>query len=138
MKTVYPLQTKFAGGIKTVYPLQTKFAGGIIRHFEPMVNIKAHMRHDYEKSKKLDKFLLQYVQTHIWRDNSDQNKATVGITIHTSIYCEQYILLNRERHWINSYSHELPYLLNIQTYMRQDNFDQNKATIGKFFQKLPH
>ena len=37
MKTVYPLQTKFAGGImdartdnvKTVYPLQTKFAGGI-------------------------------------------------------------------------------------------------------------
>ena len=52
VKTVYPLQTKFAGGIirkqsvtdgrtdgqtdartdnvKTVYPLQTKFAGGII------------------------------------------------------------------------------------------------------------
>ena len=38
VKTVYPLQTKFAGGIrtdgrtdkvKTVYPLQTKFAGGI-------------------------------------------------------------------------------------------------------------
>ena len=36
VKTVYPLQTKFAGGIrtdgrtdkvKTVYPLQTKFAG---------------------------------------------------------------------------------------------------------------
>ena len=26
VKTVYPLQTKFAG----VYPLQTKFAGGII------------------------------------------------------------------------------------------------------------
>ena len=46
MKTVYPLQTKFAGGItnaqtdartdnvKTVYPLQTKFAGDItsVRH----------------------------------------------------------------------------------------------------------
>ena len=32
VKTVYPLQTKFAGGImKTVYPLQTKFAGGIIK-----------------------------------------------------------------------------------------------------------
>ena len=30
VKTVYPPQTKFAGGImKTVYPPQTKFAGGI-------------------------------------------------------------------------------------------------------------
>ena len=63
VKTVYPLQTKFAGGImksqhllikilrkqsvtdgrtdartvnvKTVYPLQTKFAGGIIIFFRP-------------------------------------------------------------------------------------------------------
>ena len=33
VKTVYPPQTKFAGGIKkTVYPPQTKFAGGINTH----------------------------------------------------------------------------------------------------------
>ena len=40
VKTVYPLQTKFVGGImKTVYPLQSKFAGGIITRFNL---IKAH------------------------------------------------------------------------------------------------
>ena len=36
VKTVYPPQTTFAGGImKTVYPPQTKFAGGIITHLRP-------------------------------------------------------------------------------------------------------
>ena len=34
VKTVYPLQTKFAG--KTVYPLQTKFAGGIKNKHEKL------------------------------------------------------------------------------------------------------
>ena len=47
VKTVYPPQTKFAGGIrthtrtdnvKTVYPTQTKFAGGIINE---MATLKA-------------------------------------------------------------------------------------------------
>ena len=38
VKTVYPPQTKFAGGImKTVYPPQTKFAGGIIK-FQPILS----------------------------------------------------------------------------------------------------